>query len=93
MVLITDGEHGSVAVGDQGRWRAPAPADRGRFPVGSGDSFLGGLLSVLDRSDDLAAAIRVATGAGTANALIPGPARFRTDDVRRIADELTLEES
>lgn len=91
-VLITDGEHGSVAIDDHGRWRVPAPAERGRFPVGSGDSFLGGLLSVLDRSDDLAAAIRVATGAGTANALIPGPARFRTEDVRRIADELTLEE-
>ncbi len=93
MVLITDGEHGSVAIGDHGRWRVPAPADRGRFPVGSGDSFLGGLLSVLDRSDDLAAAIRVATGAGTANALVPGPARFRTEDVTRIADHLTLEES
>ncbi|WP_161606107.1 1-phosphofructokinase family hexose kinase [Microlunatus speluncae] len=91
-VLITDGEHGSVAIDDHGRWRVPAPAERGRFPVGSGDSFLGGLLSVLDTSDDLVAAIRTATGAGTANALIPGPARFRADDVSRIAEQLTLEE-
>lgn len=90
-VVITDGDRGSVALDGQDRWRAPAPTDRGRFPVGSGDSFLGGLLSALDRGADLAAGLRLAAGAGTANALVPGPARFRTEEARRIAGALRLE--
>ncbi|GAB3764087.1 1-phosphofructokinase family hexose kinase [Microlunatus parietis] len=91
-VVITDGEHGAVATDGRGRWRVAASPERGSFPVGSGDSFLGGLLGALDQGSDLPTALRRGTGAGTANALIPGPARFRTDAVERIAKELDVEE-
>lgn len=92
VVVITDGEHGAVATDGQRRWRVAASPERGCFPVGSGDSFLGGLLGALDHGSDLPTALRRGTGAGTANALIPGPARFRVEDVDRIAKDLELEE-
>jgi fructose-1-phosphate kinase PfkB-like protein len=56
----------------------------GRFPVGSGDSFLGGLVAELDQQSDLRSALTTATAAGVANALIAGPANFRRSDVDRL---------
>lgn len=87
-VVLTDGAAGSVGLDGSGRvFRAPAPARRGRFPVGSGDSHLGGLLTALDRGDGLDAALRLATAAGVANAQIPGPARFDLELVKELVDE------
>ncbi|HMO11187.1 MAG TPA: PfkB family carbohydrate kinase [Actinotalea sp.] len=40
--------------------------------MGSGDAFLAGLVSGLDRGADLAAAMWTATGAAVANAQQPG---------------------
>ena len=64
-----------------------APKLRGRFPVGSGDAYLGGLLTALDRGDDLGTALRLATAAGVANAQIPGPGSFATDLVAELAGQ------
>ncbi len=83
LVVLTDGSAGSLGRDADGRLHPVAPPQlRGRFPVGSGDSFLGGLLTALDRGDDLAAALRLATAAGVANAQQPGPAIFDLDLVR-----------
>ena len=51
----------------------------GHYPVGSGDAFLGGLLTELDRGASLVAALRTAIAAGAANALVPGPGRFAAE--------------
>ena len=52
------------------------PDVHGHYPVGSGDSFLGGLLTELDRGASLVDGLRTAAAAGAANALVPGPGRF-----------------
>ena len=87
-VVLTDGAAGSLGLGPDGRtYGMTAPKLRGRFPVGSGDSYLGGLLTALDRGDDLGTALRLATAAGVANAQIPGPGSFATDLVAELAGQ------
>jgi sugar/nucleoside kinase (ribokinase family) len=56
---------------------------RGRYPVGSGDAFLAGLVTGLDAGMGWDDALCRALGAATANAEIPGAARL---DPARAAD-------
>ena len=82
--VVTLGRDGAVAVDASGTaWRVhPVEAD-GRFPTGSGDAFLAGLLAALVDRAPFADALRLATGAAAANTEQPGagivdPARART---------------
>lgn len=76
-VVLTDGTAGSYGVDTHGSGHTvAAPARRGRFAVGSGDSYLAGLLTGLDRGEDLGPALRLAAAAGVANAQVPGPGSF-----------------
>ena len=87
--MLTDATAGSYGLDTDGRTHLLAgPELRGRFPVGSGDSYLGGLLTALDRGDDLDTALRWAAAAGTANAQVPGPGSFDPDLVRQLADQI-----
>jgi 1-phosphofructokinase/tagatose 6-phosphate kinase len=81
--VLTDGRFGSFGKSADGTFRVPAPSRLGRFPVGSGDSFLGGLVASLDRGDGFGDALRIAAAAGAANALLPGPGVL---DPRQVAD-------
>lgn len=92
-VIITDGRDGAVGCGpDVPAFRVEVPADViGSYPVGSGDSFLGGLLAALDHGADMAAAVRHASGCGAANALIPGAGNLDPATARRIAERVVLE--
>lgn len=91
-VVLTDGAAGSLGMDADGRtYAVGAPGRRGRFPVGSGDSYLGGLLTALDRSDDLEAALRLATAAGVANAQVPGPGSFDLALVHELEREISLQ--
>jgi sugar/nucleoside kinase (ribokinase family) len=56
--------------------------ERGPYPVGSGDAFLAGLVTALDRDEGWEAALRLALGAAAANAERPGAGRL--DAVRAI---------
>ena len=56
--------------------------ERGSYPVGSGDAFLAGLVTALDRDEGWEAALRLALGAAAANAERPGAGRL--DAVRAI---------
>jgi fructose-1-phosphate kinase PfkB-like protein len=89
-VVLTDGTAGAVAADGRGVWRVPAAPRRGAYPVGSGDSFLGGLLAGLDGGQDLPASLRLATGCAVANALVPGQGHFDADVARSIAAELEV---
>lgn len=80
-VVLTDGHDGSVAVRGPEAWSVHAPNVRGRYPVGSGDSYLGGLVHSLDAGADLPDALRTAAASGIANAMVPGPGRFTADSV------------
>lgn len=89
-VVITAGADGSVAVENQGRWRATWAGEPGRYAVGSGDSYLAGLLTALDGGDPFDAALRLAAGAATANALVPGAGMFTREDAAAIAEQVVV---
>lgn len=92
-VIITDGRDGAVGRepdGDSFRVRLPDEVN-GRYPVGSGDSFLGGWLASIDGGSDPTTALRRATGCGAANALTPGPANLDPETARSIAERTTLD--
>lgn len=90
LVVITDGAAGAWAT-DGGRvLRARLAGHTGGFPVGSGDSFLGGLLVALDGGADLAEALALATATGTANAQVPGAAVLDPSLARRLTQEVEI---
>lgn len=69
---------------------APAYTVEGAYPVGSGDSFLAGLVTELARSGDVGAALRTAVATGSANATVPGPGIFDPAVVARLAERVVL---
>jgi 1-phosphofructokinase family hexose kinase len=87
--IVTDGPGGSVAVDRTGASRVQPPV-RGRYTVGSGDSFLAGLLASLSRGGSLPDALRAATGVAAANTLVRGAARFDAAEATRLAALVTL---
>ncbi|MCU1529119.1 MAG: hypothetical protein JWP75_2882 [Frondihabitans sp.] len=86
-VVVTDGASGSLAGDESGLWHVSLPGSVafGTYPVGSGDSYLGGLLAALDAGADLPAAVALAAGAASANALVPGAAVFDASVARALA--------
>jgi len=59
--------------------------------VGSGDSFLGGLLSALDAGKDWPEALRDAVAAGTANALSAGGGKFALQEFQDIRKQVQIQ--
>lgn len=92
LAVVTAGADGAVAVSRDG-WALRARLDAvGDYPVGSGDSFLGGLLAALAaHPDDQRGALRLATGAGAANALTPGAGVLDAATARELAGRVLLE--
>ncbi|MFC8801024.1 1-phosphofructokinase family hexose kinase [Promicromonospora sp. NPDC057138] len=90
LVVITDGADGAWATDGDRVLRARLAGHTGNFPVGSGDSFLGGLLVALDNGADLADALALAIATGTANAQVPGAAILDPTLARRLAQEVQV---
>ena len=90
LVVVTDGVHGLRATDGTLTLTAALPDVVGQFPVGSGDSVLGALVHALDDGRALGDALRLATAAGCANALVPGAARFDPAVVGRLAGDVVL---
>lgn len=68
--VVTDGTAGGAALVGGVSAVIPPPARRGAFPAGSGDAFLGALLTAVD--GPLGEALAVASDAAVRNALVPG---------------------
>lgn len=85
--LVTRGSQGVMLAAPDGSLFEGVLYVRGRYPVGSGDSFLAGLVAALDRGASWEDALRLALGAGAANAEMPGAARLDPDRARALAEE------
>ena len=85
--LVTRGAEGVVLAAPDGTLFEGMLYVRGRYPVGSGDAFLAGLLAGLDRGDPWDRSLCIALGAATANAEIAGAGKL--DPAR--AAELTAQ--
>ena len=66
---------------------------RGRYPVGSGDAFLAGLVTALDRGDDWEGALRLGLGAATANAEMPGAGKLDPARAEALAAQAEVDEA
>lgn len=93
LAIVTAGVDGAVGAGHHFRSRTV-----GSYPVGSGDSFMAGLLTELSRSTAGIADLQVvrsalitATAAATANALVPGAAVFSRTDVDELRPLILVE--
>lgn len=92
LAVVTAGSDGAVAAAREGPVVRATADTRGDYAVGSGDSFLGGLLAALASDpEDEAAALRLAVGAGVANALTPGAGVFDPSAARRLAVHVRLD--
>jgi 1-phosphofructokinase family hexose kinase len=89
-VVITRGADGALYVDGVTALLATPPRVKAASAVGSGDSFLAGLLVALERGDTPADALRLAVGAGAANAMSVGGARFTQPDALRLAAETRI---
>jgi 1-phosphofructokinase family hexose kinase len=88
--IVTRGRDGAVMVAPDGTALSGAAEAEGRYPVGSGDAFLAGLVVALDGGADWEQALRAAIGAGTANAEQPGAGVLDPERARAIADSVRL---
>ena len=91
-VVLTLGKAGAVMVTDEGGWLARPPEVQAVSAVGSGDSFLAGLVTSLEAGHPNGEALRRAAAAGAANALSPGSGRFEYSDFEKILGETRLEQ-
>ena len=83
--VVTIGADGAVLVEPDGTAIHGRLYVKGRYPVGSGDSFLAGLLSSLHRGEEWQQAMGLALGAAAANAEIPGAGRLDPERARELA--------
>ncbi|WP_088317677.1 1-phosphofructokinase family hexose kinase [Kineosporia sp. R_H_3] len=91
LAIVTAGADGAVVASRTGPPLRATLDVRGDFPVGSGDSFLGGLLTALaDAPDDVETALRLAMGAGAANALTPGAGVLDAGTARTLAEKVLV---
>ena len=85
--IVTRGSQGVVLAAPGGSLYEGVLYVRGRYPVGSGDSFLAGLVTALDRGGSWEDALRLALGAGAANAELPGAARLEPSRAEALASQ------
>jgi 1-phosphofructokinase family hexose kinase len=74
--VVTRGAEGVVVSAPDGTLYEGVLYVRGRYPVGSGDAFLAGLVTGLDGGDAWDEALCRALGAATANAELPGAGKL-----------------
>lgn len=89
--VITLGAMGALLATKEGRWHARGPRVRVVSTVGSGDSFLGGLVSALDGGKDWPEALRDAVSAGTANTLSAGGGQFAIQEFQNIREQVQIQ--
>jgi 1-phosphofructokinase family hexose kinase len=83
--IVTAGRAGAALVAPDGSALTGGVDVAGRYPVGSGDAFLAGLVVALDGGAAWPEAFALALGAATANAELPGAGVLDADRARRLA--------
>jgi 1-phosphofructokinase family hexose kinase len=83
--IVTRGAEGAVIAMPEGEVFLGRLYAQGPYPVGSGDAFLGGLVTAFDRGDGWQVAARVALGAAAANAEMAGAGRLDAVRAKELA--------
>ncbi len=91
--MVSVGSRGAVLSCDRGDWIAIPPAIQFASAVASGDTMLAGFLWSLQHGDGETrpeSALRMAVGAGAANAMVVGAAICTKGSMLELADRVTL---
>ena len=91
IVAITAGKEGAYVSRHDERLRALPPPVQTVNPVGSGDSFLGGMIAGLAGGQPLEASLRLAMAAGAANAAVWDAATFTMSDVEKLLPQIHIQ--
>jgi 6-phosphofructokinase 2 len=91
-VALTLGEDGALLVTAKRAWRAAPMRIEVVSTVGAGDSFLGGMVAALAQGRPWDAAFRTGVAAGSAAVMSPGTELCREEDVKRLFNEVRVEE-
>lgn len=86
VAVVTRGADGAVIAMANGTVLSGRLYAEGPYPVGSGDAFLAGLVTALDRGDGWEAGVALALGAATANAELPGAGRLDPVHAEELAE-------
>jgi 6-phosphofructokinase 2 len=89
-VAVTLGLAGAVVATAVGVTTLVPPDVRGRYSVGSGDAFLGGMAVGFVRGDGVVEAARLGLAAGIANALVPGAGELDPGAIGSILGKVSL---
>jgi 1-phosphofructokinase family hexose kinase len=87
---VTRGAEGAVLSLPDGSALHGSLDAHGPYPVASGDSFLAGLVCARVAGAGWDDALRLALGAGAANAAVPGAARFERAEAERLAERAVV---
>ena len=85
--VVTRGSEGVVVAAPDGTLYEGMLYVRGRYPVGSGDAFLAGMITALDAQEPWDGALCRALGAATANAEIAGAAKLDPARAAELAEQ------
>ncbi|OLV19642.1 1-phosphofructokinase [Deinococcus marmoris] len=88
-ILLTRGERGAAFIGEE-VWEVEAPQIEVKNPVGSGDTLLGTFLYARQGGQSIPDALRLAVAAGSANAMLGGPLKFRVEVARELMAQTRL---
>lgn len=87
LIVVTAGDRGALAVTGEESWLLEPPQVKLHSSVGSGDSFLAGLVVGQLKGMNLEASLKLACGCGAANAESELPGRFDPESARMLAGE------
>ncbi|CCW34748.1 hexose kinase, 1-phosphofructokinase family [Chthonomonas calidirosea] len=85
--LCTLGAEGALWIAEKEAYHVHAPRVNVMSAVASGDSFLAGLLLAIEKGDSVENALRLAAGAGAANAEVLGAGFCEVDIVQKRAEQ------
>jgi 6-phosphofructokinase 2 len=91
-VALTLGAEGALLVTADRAWRARSLPVQVVSTVGTGDSFLGGMIWALASKMTLEQSFHYAVAAGSAAVLAPGTGLCRPQDVRRLLGQVVVDE-
>jgi len=89
-LVVTGGDGGVLMARDGQLYRAQPPQIRAVSAVGSGDSFMAGLVVALTNGEPSDVALRWAIAAGSANALSTGAGQFSRDEFDTLLPQVIL---
>lgn len=91
-VLLSLGKQGALWVNPEKMLFAPAMPVTVHSTVGAGDAMVGGVMTALDKTDDITQALIYGTAAGNASVMTEGTQLIRAEDFARLLPQVRIQD-